>query len=106
MIKRDSPTSVDCPIRYVFSFDTGEECQQTLDFSVVAFLKSRVLRDAGHLIGRQHDAKSQQHITGEGQKPQKQQAGLHESRQTQRCDLFHPLVETVLIAPRYTEHIQ
>lgn len=30
-------------IRYVFSFDTGEECRQTLDFPVVAFLKSRVV---------------------------------------------------------------
>lgn len=33
-------------IRYVFSFDTGEERRQTLDFSVVAFLKSRVLCDS------------------------------------------------------------
>ena len=45
VIKRDSPTSVDCPICYVFSFDTGEECRQTLGFSVVALLKSRVIRD-------------------------------------------------------------
>ena len=43
-------------------------------------VKPELLRNAGHLIGRQHDAKSQQHITGEGQKPQKQQAGLHERR--------------------------
>ena len=31
-------------------------------------VKPELLRNAGHLIGRQHDAKSQQHITGEGQK--------------------------------------
>ena len=50
MIKRDSPTSVDCPIRYVFSFDTGEDCRQTLDFSVVAFLKSRVVGVAWYSV--------------------------------------------------------
>ena len=33
-------------VRYVFSFDTGEEHRQTLDFSVVAFLKSRVVCNA------------------------------------------------------------
>ena len=49
VIKRDSPTSVDCPIRYVFSFDTGEDCRQTLDFSVVAFLKSGVPRASRQL---------------------------------------------------------
>lgn len=53
VIKRDSPTSVDCPIRYVFSFDTGEDCRQTLDFSVVAFLKSRVLWNVQDLCSLQ-----------------------------------------------------
>lgn len=37
-----SPTSVDCPIRYVLSFDTGEKCRQALDFSAVAFLKPKL----------------------------------------------------------------
>ena len=93
-------------IRYVFSFDTGEERRQTLDFSVVAFLKSRVLRDARHLACRQHDAKAKEHIRPEGQQADVQQRRLQKRRQTQRHDLPHPLVEAIRVAARHAEKVQ
>ena len=71
-----------------------------------AYLKPELLGDPGNLVGRQHDAESKQHITGEGEKPQKQKRCLHERRQTDRRHLLHPLIEAVRIAPRYAEHIQ
>ena len=67
-------------IRYVFSFDTGEECRQTLDFSVVAFLKSRVLRDARRLARRQHDTEAEEHVRPEGQQADIQQRRLQKCR--------------------------
>ena len=93
-------------IRYVFSFDTGEECRQTLDFSVVAFLKSRVLRDARHLACRQHDAKAEEHVRPEGQQADVQQRRLQKRRQAQRHDLPHPLVEPIRVAARHAEKVQ
>ena len=92
-------------IRYVFSFDTGEERRQTLDFSVVAFLKSKLLRNSWHLIGRQHNAESEEHILRKGQKPQEKQCCLHKCGKADCDDLLAPLVEAVGIAPWYAEHI-
>ena len=92
--------------RYVFSFDTGEECRQTLDFSEVAFLKSRVLGDTRHFVGCEHDAESKKHVIREGKQAEEQQRCLHKRRQTDCCYLLTPLVKSIGISTGDAEHIQ
>ena len=89
-----------------FSFDTGEECRQTLDFSVVAFLKSRVLRNSRYFIGCQHNAEPQQHIVRECHQSKEQQGCLHKCRKADSYNLLTPLIEAIGISSRYAEHIQ
>ena len=69
-------------------------------------VKTELLRNARHFVGRQHDAETQQHIVREGQQPQEQERCLHKGGQADRRDLLHPLVEAVGVAPRHAEHIQ
>ena len=93
-------------IRYVFSFDTGEERRQTLDFSVVAFLKSRVLGNPRHLIGGKHDAEAKEHVIRESEQTEEQQRCLHERSQTDCRNLLAPLIEAVGVSTGDAEHIQ
>ena len=69
-------------------------------------VQAKLLRDARHFVGRQHDAESQQHIVREGQQSQEQERCLHKGGQADRRHLLHPLVEAVGVTPRHAEHIQ
>ena len=69
-------------------------------------VKTELLRDARHFVGRKHDAEPQQHIVREGQQPQEQERSLHKGGKADGSHLFHPLVEAVGVAPRHAEHIQ